>query len=349
VLAGSTLAGCHGPVHVAPLDTGANFPSSFFVTPDASEIWYSEKTTGEIHRHILDTGSDSVVFTVTNLLSNFERGLLGIARHPDPQEPYLYAYATRNIGGTPRNHVLRITLSGGVGVSSTVIFDSSAGTHHNGGRIKFGPDGMLYIVVGENGTPANAQNLGATNKAGKIHRIMPDGSVPADNPIAGNTIWAYGIRNSFGFGWDPVNNQLWATDNGPECNDEVDRVQKGANYSWGPNATCSGPLVAPENTNQDGPTPRKFPRHFYTSPIGITGLGFCQNCGAGVAAEGQMIVASSNNGQIHRLGLSANRVLVLTDDILHDHTSTVLSVETTPGRSIYFSDTTSIYLLRFGG
>jgi len=191
VLAGSVLTGCHGPPHAVPVIAGVSWPTSFFVTPDNTHIWYSERFTGEIHRRNLQTNSDTLVFTVSNVLGAGEQGLLGVALHPNyPTSPYLYAYATRRVGGSDRNQVLKITVSNGVGIASQVIFDSSAGTFHNGGRILFGPDGMLYIVVGENTIKANAQDLSATNKAGKIHRITPDGGVPANNPIAGNSIWA---------------------------------------------------------------------------------------------------------------------------------------------------------------
>ena len=179
---------------------------------------------------------------------------------------------------------------------------------------------MLYIVVGENTVPANAQDLSATNKAGKIHRITPDGAVPADNPIAGNTIWAYGIRNSFGFGFDPTNDQLWANDNGPECNDEVDRIVKGGNYAWGPHETCSGPLAAPDNTNQDGPLPQRKPKRSKDNLVWI-------DC------------------QIHRLTLNAGRTGVVGDDLLFDHTSNVLALETRAGQPVYFSDPSAIYRL----
>ena len=347
VLAGSALTGCDPPPHAVPVITGVNFPSGFFVTPDNTKIWYSERFTGEIHRRNLQTNNDVLVFTVPNLLTSGEQGLLGVALHPNyPASPYLYAYATRDAGGgVARNQVLKITISNGVGVASQVIFDASAGSFHNGGRIHFGPDSMLYIVVGENTVPANAQDLSATNKAGKIHRITPEGAVPSDNPIAGNTIWAYGIRNSFGFGFDPTNGQLWVNDNGPECNDEVDRIVKGGNYAWGPHETCGGPLVAPDNTNQDGPLPQRKPRHFYASTIGITGLGFCSSCGAGSLVEGALLVASYNNGQIHRLTLNAGRTGVVGDDLLYDHTSNVLALETRAGQPVYFSDPSAIYRL----
>ena len=346
VLAGSTLTGCHGGPHAIALITGVA-DASFFITEDGNAIWYSDRFSGEIRRRNLSTSNDVSVFTVTNVLGGTEQGLFGVTLHPDyPASPYLYAFATRQAGGSARNHVLRITISGGVGVSSQVIFNSSAANQHNGGKIKFGPDGMLYIGVGDNLTPANSQNFGATNQAGKIHRVTATGAVPSDNPIAGNTLWAYGIRNTFGFGFDPTNGQLWATDNGPQCNDEVDRVAKGGNYAWGPNASCSGPLVAPDNTNQDGPAPRRKPRHFYATPIGITGLDFCSSCGLGSAVQGSLLVGAANNGHIRRLALDSARANVLSDNLVYDHTRGVISLETRPGRPVYFSDPSAIYQLR---
>jgi aldose sugar dehydrogenase len=344
VLAGSALTGCHGGPHAVALITGVT-DSSFFISENGRVIWYSDRFSGEIHRRNLSTNDDTLVFTVTNVLGGTEQGLFGVTLHPNyPTSPYLYAYATRQVGTAARNQVLKITLSGGVGVSSQVIFDSGAANQHNGGKINFGPDGRLYIVVGDNLTPGNSQNLAATNKAGKIHRITANGAVPSDNPIAGNTIWAYGIRNSFGFGFDPANGQLWATDNGPQCNDEVDRVAKGGNYAWGAHATCSG--VAPDNTNQDGPTPRRKPKHFYATPIGITGLDFCSSCGLGSAVEGSLLVGAANNGHIRRLALDAGRANVLSDNLVYDHTRGVISLETRPGQPVYFSDPSAIYVLR---
>ena len=346
VLAGSALTGCHGGPHAVAVITGLESPTSFYVSSDNTRIWYAERFTGEIRRRNLQNGNDALVFTVSNVLGGQEQGLFGVALHPNfPTTQFLYAFATRQTGNGARNQVLKITLSNGVGVASQVIFESGAASHHNGGRIEFGPDGQLYIVVGENTVAANSQNLGATNKAGKIHRITPDGAVPADNPIAGNTIWAYGIRNSFGFGFDPTNNQLWATDNGPQCNDEIDRITKGGNYAWGQNATCGGPLLAPDNTNQDGPTPRRKPKHFYANPIAVTGLGFCSSCGAGSAAEGAMLVGAANNGHIRRLTLDSGRVNVVSESLYYDHVGAVFSVETRPGQPVYFSDPSGIYRL----
>ena len=107
----------------------------------------------------------------------------------------------------------------------------------------FGPDGKLYVVVGDNDNPALAQNLAVL--AGKMLRLNPDGTVPSDNPRAGSPIIGYGIRNSFGFTFDPQSGRLWETENGPECNDEINLVARLTlrNFGWGPSADLQ--LAAP--------------------------------------------------------------------------------------------------------
>jgi glucose/arabinose dehydrogenase len=228
-----------------------------------------------------------------------------------------------------------------VGVSrKTLLKDPTNRTAHNGGRILFGPDGMLYVAVGEHTFPTNSQNL--DNPAGKIHRMTPDGAVPADNPFPGSTIWAYGVRNSFGFTFDPATGRLWDTDNGPECNDEVNRILKGANYSWGENFNCAL-SPAPQNTNQDGPLPRRLPKHFFAETIGITGAAVCSGCG--LPTDLDLYVGSVNSGIIYKLTLDATRMKIKASTPFLDRTGLVISLETRPGLPIYFSDTNAIYKL----
>src|SRR6185295_2594499 len=109
--------------------------------------------------------------------------------------------------------------------------------NHNGGMIKFGPDGKLYVVIGDNGTGANSQD--PTSLAGKSLRVNPgDGSAPADNLFFSNAnpnaklVYALGIRNSFGLTFHPHTGHLWETENGPEDNDEINRIVAGGNYGW---------------------------------------------------------------------------------------------------------------------
>src|SRR5688572_15685454 len=123
----------------------------------------------------------------------------------------------------------------------------AAAERHNGGHISFGPDGQLYVVIGESTDPALSQDGSAY--AGKVLRLSPNGSVPTDNPIPVSPLFATGVRNSFGFAFDPETGHLWETENGPECNDEINRVPRGANLGWGPSAACTGDA---RGTNADG-------------------------------------------------------------------------------------------------
>jgi glucose/arabinose dehydrogenase len=322
--------------------TGLNRPVGFTINPaDPNELWYGERNTGEIRRRNIVTSADNLVYTITNVLTQDEQGLLGIAFDPAyPTQPYVYVYVTRQ-KATPVNMVIKVTISGGVGVArKTLLKDPTPRGAHIGGRIKFGPDGMLYVAIGEHTFPPLSQDL--NSPAGKIHRIAPNGDIPADNPFPNKSIWAYGVRNSYGFTWDPATNFMWDTDNGPDCNDEVNRIQKGQNYSWGENFDCAL-SPAPQNTNNDGPVPRRLPKWFLPTAVGITGAAFCTGCGL---TEGALYVGSFNSpGNVYELTLSGTRKNVAASQVAFANNGFVISVETLPGQPIYFSDFTSIYKL----
>ena len=101
--------------------------------------------------------------------------------------------------------------------------------NHNGGRIAFGPDGMLYATVGDAGNPDTAQDPASLN--GKILRMTPTGDVPDDNPIAGSLVYSLGHRNPQGIAWD-ADGQLWAAEFGQDTWDEFNRIEPGGNYGW---------------------------------------------------------------------------------------------------------------------
>lgn len=170
-----------------------------------------------------------------------ENGLNGLALHPRfPDEPWVYVMYTVDRGGEEvTNRVSRFREVDGRGTDEQILLDDIPGaTTHNGGRIKFGPDGMLYIGTGDARDRRRAQDLG--NVGGSVLRLTPEGDVPADNPWPGNPIWAYGFRNPLGIAFRPGDGTLFVADHGPTTEweprigafDELNVVEKGANYGW---------------------------------------------------------------------------------------------------------------------
>ncbi len=164
---------------------------------------------------------------------------MGLAFHPDfPAEPWVYVMYTAETGDELVNRVSRIRESAGRGGEEEVLFqDLPARRAHDGGRIRFGPDGMLYVGAGEVWQRARAQDL--EDPSGSILRLTPEGEVPADNPFPGSPIWSYGHRNVQGLTWHPQTGRLFAAEHGPSGEwtgvrdrDEVNIIRKGANYGW---------------------------------------------------------------------------------------------------------------------
>lgn len=173
--------------------------------------------------------------------SSSEGGLLGMALHPQfESNRLLYIYVTVNEGNGPTNQVEQWLLSDD-GTSATrekVIFNNiGASRNHNGGRILFGPDNMLYVGTGDASDPGTSQDPESPN--GKLLRLTPDGQIPDDNPVAGSAVFLSGIRNTQGWAW-PGNdaNTIWISDHGPSGerlrygHDEVSIATAGDNLGW---------------------------------------------------------------------------------------------------------------------
>ncbi len=158
-------------------------------------------------------------------------------------------------------------------------------------------------------------------------------------------MFAFGIRNSFGFTFDPQTDGLWETENGPECNDEINLIAGGGNFGWGPSENCGG--NAPGDTNNSGPTPRHLPKLWFDATIGITGDAFCDGCGLGSQVDGQLFFGDVNTGVLRRVALNAARDDVSGGaiDVLHAPGGAIYSMETGPSGQIYFSDPQAIYRL----
>jgi glucose/arabinose dehydrogenase len=339
----ATLATSRAALKATPVATGLNGPSGFTFAPDGA-IWYLERGTGEVHRLVPSTDADHRITTIGGVDGSGERGALGIALHPDwPAVKLVFVYVTRMRAGHLENEVVRFRVNDGSAGPLRVLLQSRASSnpYHNGGRIMFGPDRKLYVMVGDGHNAANAQDR-SDNVRGKILRLDFDGSAAAGNPIG--RIWSYGHRNSFGFTFDRRTGRLWETENGPGCTDEINLIVKGGNFGWGPKENCS--LAKPGGTNNSGPKPRIRPKAYFANPIGITGAAFCRKCGVGRAVNGDLVFGDVNTDSIRAVDLNAARTSFdARPRVLLGAPTGVHSVEAGPNGRIYFSGATGIWRL----
>jgi glucose/arabinose dehydrogenase len=247
------LQGIGGVFSLQQVVGNLNFPVAMATTLDG-RIFVNELQTGNI-RVVTPTAQlpwqlqNTSFAHLQDIEPGNEKGLLGIALDPNfSVNGFVYVYYT---AAGPKNRVVRFTAmtdNNGNTVASgapVVIVDNiPAADFHNGGIIHFGPDGMLYIFVGENEVSADAQDL--TSFRGKILRVNPvDGSAPSDNPFFSNAnanakmVYSLGHRNSFGFTFHPHTLDLWETENGENDCDQINRIVSGGNYGW-PNSPCGG-------------------------------------------------------------------------------------------------------------
>jgi glucose/arabinose dehydrogenase len=206
---------------------GLTSPWSVVPLPGApGEALVSERDTGVV-QHLAADGTLEPVGTVPGVVHEGEGGLLGLALLDDEGTRWLYAYLTT----ASDNRIVRMPLGDdlSLGAPSEVLTGLAKARNHDGGRIAFGPDGMLYATVGDAGTPDRAQDLASLN--GKILRMTPEGGVPDDNPFPGSLVYSLGHRNPQGLAWD-ADGQLWAAEFGQNTWDEVNRIEAGGDYGW---------------------------------------------------------------------------------------------------------------------
>ncbi|KRC60837.1 hypothetical protein ASE14_07660 [Agromyces sp. Root81] len=213
-----------------PIAAGLDAPWSILVLPSGG-VLVSERDRGDIVE-VLPDGSLRPAGSVPGVAAGGEGGLLGLAFLPgDGERPdRVYAYHTAESD----NRVVRMPLTGAPGSlalgppEAVLTGIPRGGSNHNGGRIAFGPDGLLYITSGDAGNRDAAQD--PASLSGKILRVTADGAAAPGSPF-GNAVWSLGHRNPQGIAWD-ANGQLWAAEFGQNNWDELNRISRGANYGW---------------------------------------------------------------------------------------------------------------------
>jgi glucose/arabinose dehydrogenase len=299
-------------------------------TPDG-RIFFTEKDTGGI-RIILQNGTllPTPFATVSPIFTDNEAGLLGIALDQSfSSNGHVYVYYTdRDPQNYTHGHIRQYAATGNTGTNPVSIFNVTSSApntaYHNGGYIKFGPDGKLYAQVGEFHQSSDAQNQGVME--GKMLRMNPDGSVPSDNPFPGSGVWALGIRNAFGFDFDTSNGRLIATEAGPSSDDEINIIVKGGNYGW---PTCTGPC-SPHNPAFIDPIVDFNP---VVTPTGIA-----------TVEPNIYYFGEWNTGNLVRLNLtSTGSVISMTQ--VYTQAGGIIAVEMGPNGKLYYSSPDGIYTL----
>jgi len=189
-----------------------------------------------------------------------------------------YTYYTSQNG----NRISRFTLNEKLENETVLVDNIPGGSIHNGGRLKFGPDGKLYATTGEAGSQPLAQNINSTG--GKILRINKDGTVPSDNPF-GNYVYSYGHRDPQGITWNPLTREMYSSEHGATRNDEINIIVKGGNYGW--------PLYQGTESAQGYIRPLVVYNDFTLAPSGITYY------------NGALYVSGLRGSQLRKIILSA--------------------------------------------
>jgi glucose/arabinose dehydrogenase len=320
------------------LDTLAQSPTvalpvcMAFAPGSTPRFFFTEKNTGNIK--IFENGAvRPTPFATLSVTSSGEQGLLGIALHPQyPDSPFVYVQYTRS--GDRANVVVRLRDSSGVGVDPrtlVVCTRINTATNHNGGNCHFGPDGKLYVTFGDNATSSNAQDSSASNLRGKILRLNPDGSIPPDNPFAGTPFWSIGHRNSFDFTFDPLTGIMYCTENGPSCDDEVNRVPPRGNMGWPIEGNC---------TYTNNPAYVRPLYYFPSSPLpALTGI-VVYRATAFPRLRGKLLFTGNSSPTLWTLTLTANGDTIVPGSFttFFTYSTGFADVEVGPDGNIYLTN-----------
>ena len=308
---------------VETIATALEIPWSMAFAPDG-RLFITERP-GRVRILDIGAGASELALTLDDVYTQGEAGLLGLALDPqfsDNGLVYLYQSA-RLAGGGEVNRVVRYREVGSRLAERVVLLDNiPAAPIHDGGRLRFGPDGLLYITTGDAASTELAQDLAST--AGKILRINRDGTTPGGNPF-GSPIYSYGHRNPQGVDWHPVTGDLWASEHGSSGNDEVNVIDSAANYGW------------PQIEGSLGMAGMRTPITFYNPAIAPSGASFYRGDRFPLFAN-NLFIGTLRGTHLLRLVVdsSRQRQVVSQERLLEGRFGRIRDVVTGPDGYLYF-------------
>ena len=266
-------------------------------------------------------------------------GLMDVALDPDfSRNRRIFLSLAWDAKGGKTTAVGRARLSSDRLRGFKLIFAGRPGSgsgRHFGSRIRFGPDGKLYVTIGDRGHRPNAQDLGT--HAGTVLRLNRDGTAPADNPFAGRPgalpeIWSYGHRNAQGLAFDRETGRLWSQEHGPKGGDEVNLVERGRNYGW-PVITYGRNYIGTEITDETARPGMEQPKTYWVPSIAPSGLTVYRG-DRFPRWDGNLFVGALRAQLLVRLEVDGGRV-VKEERLLTDFGNRIRDVRTGPDGLIY--------------
>jgi len=306
---------------VQVLATGLEIPWALAFAPDG-RLFITERP-GRVRIFTNGQLQAEPALVLTDVFTAGESGILGLALHPDFATNHL-VYLTYTATG-PNGAVARLVrfreAGNRLGEPAVLLDDVPAANIHNGSRVKFGPDRLLYVTFGDVAIPSNAQDVAALN--GKILRFNDDGTSAAGNRF-NSPVYSYGHRNPQGLAWHPITHDLWETEHGATGNDEINVIDSGANYGW--------PIIEGAET-QSG---MRAPIDFFAPSVAPSGADFYTAAGI-PGFRNQLFVASLRGMSLIRVVIdgSTTRHVAFTERLMEGRYGRLRDVVMGPDGFLY--------------
>ena len=277
---------------VQTLATGLRIPWSLAFAPDG-RLFITERP-GRVRVYQGGQLLAEPALTLSDVFTDGESGILGLTLDPDftTTRHVFLTYTAIGARGPVQRLMRYREVDNRLGEGVVLLDDVPAANIHNGSRVKFGPDGRLYVSLGDVAVPSVAQDVASLN--GKILRLNADGTSAPGNRFS-SPVYSFGHRNPQGMDWHPVTGDLWATEHGQTGNDEVNVIDSGVNYGW--------PIIEADQTRPDMAAPIVF----YNPAVAPSGAAFYRGT-AIPAFRNQLFVATLRGMAIIRLTVDGRRV-----------------------------------------